>query len=119
MFINQKKHTVQKQEETSSDMSSNTNQSSASPNQQHMAHLEHILGAATSATIKQARNYFIGSNPTDKQSEEVTGGGTSNNPPRTGTEDLGQCRKWGERANQKVSAPDRQQSSPIKGRISI
>ena len=70
-----KKHTVQKQQQTSSDMSSNTNQSSASPNQQHMAHLEHMLGATTTQSTKQAKKSFIGANTTDKQSEEVTGGG--------------------------------------------
>ena len=65
---------MQKQKQTSSDMSSNTNQSSPSPNQQDMAHLEHILGATSTQTTKQAKNSFIGANPTDEQSEEVTGG---------------------------------------------
>ena len=55
-------------------MALNTNQSSASPNQQHMAHLEHMLGPPTSATTKQAKNSFIGANTADKQSEEVTDG---------------------------------------------
>ena len=78
-------------------MSSNTNQSSASPNQQHMAHLEHIFGPTTTQTTKQAKNSFIGTNATEKQSEEEAGGENTNNPPESGAKDLGRCRAWGER----------------------
>ena len=78
-------------------MSSNTNQSSASPNQQHMAQLEQMLGPPTSATTKQAKNSFIGANTAEKQSGEVTGGGKTNNPPESGAKDLGRCRAWGEK----------------------
>ena len=75
-------------------MSSNTNQSSASPNQQHMAHLEHMLGGSTTQSYEQTRKSFIAANTTDKQSEEVTGGRKSDNPPETGTEALGQCHRY-------------------------
>ena len=107
---------MQKQKQTSSDMSSNTNQSSASPNQQHMAHLEHILGATTTQTTKQAKNSFIGANQTGKQSEQRTGGGESNNPPETGTEDLGRCRKWGERGKPESQCTRPATVQPHKGK---
>ena len=53
-------------------MSSNTNQTSPTANQEAMATLAPLLY------------------------KNMTGGGKSDNPPETGT-DLGQCKKWGER----------------------
>ena len=67
-------------------MSSNTNQSSASPNQQHMAHLEHMFGASTTQSYEQTRNSFIGRNMHDRHSD--------NNPPDNEKEKLGQCHRY-------------------------
>ena len=97
---------MQKQKQTSSDMSSNTNQSSASPDQHHMATLQQVLGAPTTQTLKQAKNSFIG------------GGGESNNPPETATVDLGRCRKWGERGKPETQCTRPATVQPHKGKNS-
>ena len=84
-----------------------------------MAHLEQMLGPPTPATLKQAKNSFIGANQRDKQSEEVTGGGKITTHLKLEQRTWAGAESGGKGANRKVSAPDRQQSSPIKERTNI
>ena len=73
-------------------MSSNTNQTPATPNQQQMAALQASLGPTTSASRREVNNSFIGRKSPDKQSKEVTAVDKGDdNPPEKDKEDLGQC----------------------------
>ena len=81
-----------------------------------MAHLEHMLGATTTQTTKQAKNSFIGANTAEKQSGEVTGGEKTNNPPESGAKDLGRCRAWGERGKPESQCTRPATVQPHKGK---
>ena len=94
-----------------SNMSSNTNQTPATPTQQLMAALQASLGPTTSASRREVNKSFIGRKSPDKQSKEVTVVDKGDdNPPEKDKEDLGQCssfKKKGQkdsRCKQKVLA---------------
>ena len=93
-----KKHTVEKHHSLytcnieQSNMSSNSNQTPATPTQQNMAALQASLGPTTSASTREVKNSFIGRKTPDKQSEEVTAvDNVDDNPPDKDKEELGQC----------------------------
>ena len=76
-------------------MSSNTNQTSATPTQQFMAALQALHGPTTSASTKEVNNSFIGRKTPDKQSKEVTAvDNVDDNPPEKDKEGLGQCSSY-------------------------
>ena len=75
-------------------MSTNTNQTSPTANQQAMATLATLYGETTSATTKEVKKSFIGRNTHDRQSDEVTAVGETNNPPNNEKEKLGQCYRY-------------------------
>jgi len=76
-------------------MSSNTNQTPATPEQQRMAALQASLGPTTSASTKEVKNLFIGRKTPGKQSEEVTAvDNVDDNPPEKDKEGLGQCSSY-------------------------
>ena len=75
-------------------MSSNTNQTSPTANQQAMATLATLYGQTMSATTKEVKKSFIGRNTHDRHSDEVTAVGETNNPPNNEKEKLGQCHTY-------------------------
>ena len=96
-----KKHTVEKHHSLytcnieQSNMSSNTNQTPATPEQQRMAALQASLGPTTSASTKEVKNLFIGRKTPGKESEEVTAvDNVDDNPPEKDKEGLGQCSSY-------------------------
>ena len=97
-------------------MSSNTNQTSATPTQQAMAHLQDVLGPTTSATTKEAKNSFIGTNTTDKQSDEVTPvDNVADNPLDKHKEELGQCSRFKSKGQKDSRCKQQATVRPYKG----
>ena len=75
-------------------MSSNTNQTSPTANQEAMATLAPLYYKTMSATTKEVKKSFIGRNTHDRHSDKVTAVGETNNPPKNEKEKLGQCHRY-------------------------
>ena len=97
-------------------MSSNTNQTSATPTQQFMAALQALHGPTTSASTKEVNNSFIGRKTPDKQSEEVTAvDNVDDNPPDKDKEELGQCSSFKKKGQKDSRCKQQATVRPYKG----
>ena len=97
-------------------MSSNTNQTSATPNQQFMAALQALHGPTTSATTKEVYNSFVGREMPDKQSEEVSAvDNVDDNPPDKDKEELGQCSSFKNKGQKDSRCKQQATVRPYKG----